>query len=59
MLVDELLIKYISVEEGGCCFLTGDNFENFIEEMNSRGISFEERLLTEKGGNVAIKVVVV
>ena len=56
--VDELLTKYISVEEGGCCFFIGENFESFIEEMDSMGIPYEEKLMTERGSNVAIKVIV-
>ncbi len=55
--VDELITKYISVQEGGCCFFTEENFNNFKKEIDSKGIDYEERIMTETGGNVAIKVI--
>lgn len=58
VVVDELIVKYISTKSGGCCFFTGENFDNFIKELDSRGVSYEERLLIERGNNVAIKVIV-
>ena len=58
VVVDELLIKYISMESGGCCFFTGEDFDSFIHELDSRGVPYKENLMTERGNNVAIKVII-
>ena len=57
-IVDELITKYISVEDNSCYFFTGDNFDNFIQELDDQGVDYKEKLVSEKGNNVAIKVVV-
>lgn len=57
-IVDKLITKYISVEDNSCYFFTGDNFDSFIEELKNQGIDYKEILVSEKGNNVAIKVVV-
>ncbi len=57
-IVDELITKYISVEDNSCYFFTGDNFDSFIQELDDQGVDYKEKLVSEKGNNVAIKVVV-
>ncbi|MBQ7976243.1 MAG: zf-HC2 domain-containing protein [Clostridia bacterium] len=57
-IVDELLTKYISVTDKDCYFFTSDNFDLFIKEMNSHGISYQERLVSTNGSNVAVKLIV-
>ena len=57
-IVDELITKYISVEDNNCYFFTGENFDSFIDELKENGIDYKEKLVSEKGSDVAIKVVV-
>lgn len=57
-LINELLIKYISVTDKDCYFFTSDNFDMFIQEMNNRGISYKESLVSKNGNNVAVKLIV-
>ncbi len=57
-IVDELITKYIFVEDNNCYFFTGDNFDSFIEELKIQGIDYKEILVSEKGNNVAINIVV-
>ena len=57
-IVEKLITKYISVEDNNCYFFTGDNFDSFIKELKEQGIDYKENLISEKGSNVAIKVVV-
>ena len=57
-IVDKLITKYISIEDNSCYFFTGDNFDSFIQELKEYGVDYKEILVSEKGNNVAIKVVV-
>lgn len=56
--VDKLITKYISVEDNSCYFFTGDNFDSFIEELKTQGIDYKEILVSERGNDVAINIVV-
>jgi len=56
--VNKILIKYTTGEENSTYFLTGDNFKSFTDELEMNGISFEKRLISQEGKNIAFKVVV-
>ena len=56
-LVKQLLTKYISVTDENCYFFTSDNFDLFIPEMESYGISYKESLVSKSGSNVAVKLI--
>lgn len=57
-LVNQILIKYTTGEDNSTYFLTGDNFKSFTDELEMNGISFEKRLISQEGKNIAFKVVV-
>ena len=57
-LVNKLMTKYISITDKDCYFFTSDNFDLFIKEMENHGISYKESLVSNNGGNVAVKLIV-
>lgn len=57
-IVDELLDKYDTVTDRDCYFITNDNYNMLIEEMDEYGVSYQERVITKDGGNVAFKLIV-
>lgn len=56
-IIHELLGKYLTTTESNYYFFTGDNFESFLKELDNRGIDYHDLVISEKGTNVAINLI--
>lgn len=55
--VAALIEKYASNESDQYYYFTGDNFKSFTDELKENGISYQKRLISQDGSNVAFQVV--